>query len=147
MKILRANNIVATAIFIFILLFTYTALSKILHMKAFTGALKASPLLAPYTQWLAWTIILAELITVLFLIIIPLRLLGLYTSFALMFVFTSYIAYMLLTSSSLPCSCGGILKQLSWQSHLILNGLLTLLAVVALIGEINNLKKKKPALT
>jgi hypothetical protein len=58
--------------------------------------------------------------------------LGLLASFGLMTVFTIYIAYMLLTSSHLPCSCGGVISKLSWKEHLWLNVLLSVLAAFSL---------------
>jgi hypothetical protein len=49
-----------------------------------------------------------------------------------MIVFTLYIACLMLFASSMPCNCGGILKALSWRSHLVVNILLVGLAGWAL---------------
>jgi hypothetical protein len=63
------------------------------------------------------------------LLVIPnLRKPGLLFSASLMSLFTLYIAYMLLFTPELPCSCGGILNSLGWKEHLIFNLCFTTLA-------------------
>jgi len=56
----------------------------------------------------------------------------LYYAFVLMTVFTLYIAYMLLFTPKLPCSCGGVLQQMTWKQHLLFNIGFTLLAAYAI---------------
>ena len=46
----------------------------------------------------------------------------------LMGLFTIYIGYMILFTPHLPCSCGGVLKQMSWRQHFVFNIVFTLLA-------------------
>jgi hypothetical protein len=123
---------------VLITLFTYAATDKLLHLRGFMRVLKASPLLNHFVTWLPWLIIAAEYLVVTCLLITPLRLAGLLGAFALMLLFTGYIGYMLATASSLPCSCGGILKQLSWKTHFGINLLLTMLAAYALRIQIKN---------
>jgi hypothetical protein len=48
-----------------------------------------------------------------------------------MCIFTVYIGCMLLFAPDLPCSCGGIIRQLSWKQHLLLNLFLLVLAGIA----------------
>jgi len=38
-------------------------------------------------------------------------------------------------SKELPCSCGGVLQEMSWQQHLVFNIVFTLLALLAAILE------------
>ncbi len=52
--------------------------------------------------------------------------------------FTFYILTMLGLSEKLPCACGGIIRELSWHSHLVLNIALTVLAVAAIMVERDN---------
>lgn len=117
---------------IFILLFVYTATSKLLTHRLFVITLKDAGIRNFAIDFLSWTIPAAELI-ISFLLFIPnYRTIGLIGSFGLMLLFTVYIAYMLITSSHLPCSCGGIISKLSWQQHLWLNVFLASLAASAI---------------
>ncbi|MFI8378863.1 MauE/DoxX family redox-associated membrane protein [Leeuwenhoekiella sp. NPDC079379] len=57
------------------------------------------------------------------------RRLGLLGSAVLMSVFTVYIAGMMLFIPELPCSCGGIINDLTWSQHLLFNLVFTALAI------------------
>lgn len=92
-----------------------------------------SPYLKSMAEWLTWVIIAVEILIVILLSIPQARFWGLFSTFLLMMIFTVYIGWMLSTQSRLPCSCGGILKELSWQFHLILNITLTFLVAFAVI--------------
>jgi len=61
------------------------------------------------------------------------RLLGLYASFSLMVMFTAYIIAITKFSDYIPCSCGGVLQNMSWNQHLIFNIGFILLAVAGII--------------
>ena len=117
---------------IFITLFLYTAIKKFTDHHSFEWALRKSPLLRGGSRWLAFLVPSAELIIVGLLIIPASRYAGLAASFVLMSLFTLYIGYMLLFTPHLPCSCGGILKELSWRAHLKVNIALTILAGLAI---------------
>ena len=125
----RFNHTIPSVIAaLFIFLFLYTALNKFTGHERFESVLHSSPLLKNASVILSWLIPITELVITLLLFIPASRQTGLFYSFLLMSLFTAYIAYMVSTSSQLPCSCGGILQQLSWQQHLVLNIVLTLLA-------------------
>lgn len=116
---------------LFIFLFVYTALSKFMEFSRFVFVLGKSPLIASANHLIAWAIPLAEL-AVSFLLLLPsTKKIGLYGAFTLMSLFTAYVAYMLLFVPHLPCSCGGVIQQLSWKQHLVLNISLTVLAALA----------------
>jgi hypothetical protein len=123
---------------LFIFLFTYTAFDKALKITIFKNTLSRSPLIGDWSGFVAWSIVVLEWLTVLLLIYPLLRLIGLWFSFFLMVAFTIYIAVMLLSASHLPCSCGGVLSNISWKNHLYLNCILTLLATVSLKLEKKN---------
>ena len=116
----------------FILLFVYTATSKLLTHKTFLISLNKSPLLSIASGFLSWTIPAIEIAISILLFVPRFRRTGLLFSFSLMTLFTVYIAYMLMTSSHLPCSCGGVISKLTWQQHLWLNVFLTMLAASAI---------------
>ena len=128
----KISNVIAA---IFIFLFAYTSVSKLLNMQPFQFTIKSSPFIGQWPSLIAWSVVFAEWIVVLLLLYPPLRWIGFYLSLLLMSAFTIYIAYMLTTVSHLPCSCGGILKQLSWKAHLVLNVFLTLLSLAGVIVE------------
>jgi hypothetical protein len=125
----RTTEIIAA---LFILLFVYTATSKLLSHDAFVVTLKKSPLIGFASLFLSWTVPLLEIFISVLLLIPKFRRKGLMASFFLMALFTIYILYMLLSSSHLPCSCGGVISKLSWKEHLWLNVLLTVLAALPL---------------
>lgn len=104
-----------------ILLFVYTATSKLLAHNSFVFTLSQSPLLQYYSIPLSWTIPLTEIIISCFLFIPRLRKTGLLFSTLLMTAFTIYISYMIAFTPRLPCSCGGVIKSLTWKEHLLLN--------------------------
>jgi len=116
---------------LFILLFTYTALSKFLDFANFQNTLGKSPLIGRYHTMIAWVLPVAELLTSLLLFIPGTKLAGLYISLLLMSGFTLYIAYMLAFAPHLPCSCGGVIRWMNWKQHLVLNLFFTGLAGAA----------------
>lgn len=114
---------------LFIFLFTYTGLTKLLHEEQFNSVLLSSPFLSPYAVVIRWAVPLCELAVVGLFSVPHLRSWGFLGAAALLAVFSLYIGALLVTRQHLPCSCGALLSSLSWPQHLALNGLLTVLAV------------------
>jgi uncharacterized membrane protein YphA (DoxX/SURF4 family) len=104
-----------------ITLFVYAATAKLLDYYSFHFGLTESPFIAPFANILAWAVPATEYLIVALLVIPATRLAGLYSSFVLMSLFTIYIAAMLLFGSDIPCSCGGVLEEMSWSTHIIFN--------------------------
>jgi hypothetical protein len=123
--------------FLLVLLFVYAALSKLFNYEDFKFQLHASPLIKSLAIPLSIILPVTELITAGMLVITITRKTGLILSFILLFVFTGYIVYMLLTQAHLPCSCGGVLKQLTWKEHIIFNSFFLVLAAVGIRIEKN----------
>lgn len=114
-------------IILLILLWGYTAASKILDIHGFRMVLSKSPLINPVSNLVSWLVPLFEIFTVLLLIIPSSRKFGLLFSIILLSVFVIYIIYMKLFIPHLPCSCGGLIKEMSWSQHLVFNiGFITL---------------------
>lgn len=124
--------IVQTTSYLYMLLFVYTAVSKLLDFETFRIQLAQSPLLSAYAGVIAPAVITAELLLVLLLCFQATRLTGLYASFFLMIAFTVYIYLILNYSDFIPCSCGGIIEKLGWTEHMIFNLVYALLALVGL---------------
>ena len=125
--------LVPVTCYLYVLLFVYAALSKLLDFENFRVQLAESPLLSAYAGLVAPAVIGLELLIVLLLCFKTSRLTGLYASFFLMVAFTVYIYLILNYSDFVPCSCGGILEQLGWREHLVFNITFALLALLAIV--------------
>ncbi len=117
---------------LFILLFVYTAASKFLDYENFKAVIGQSPLLTPFAPVLAVTVPVAEVVIALLLAIPRFRRAGLYASFAIMMLFTTYITVLLTFAVKVPCSCGGVISRMSWTQHLYFNIFFTLLALLGM---------------
>jgi uncharacterized membrane protein YphA (DoxX/SURF4 family) len=106
---------------LFILLFVYASSSKLLDFQRFRVQLNKSPLLAPFVGWVIWLVPATEILIVVLLMIKRFQLTALYAAFSLMVMFTAYIITILNFSEYIPCSCGGILQNMSWRQHLVFN--------------------------
>jgi len=106
---------------LFILLFTYTACSKILGYARFRFVLSMAPLVRNYATWIAAIIPATELIIAALIFIPVTAKKGLIAGVSLLVLFTVYLVYMILTDTNLPCSCGGVIQQLSWRQHIVFN--------------------------
>jgi len=116
----------------FIILFLYTGISKLMEFDIFQEQLDDSPVLGPIAPLITFGLPAVEFI-VSFLLFMPrYRLKGLYASLILMSAFTIYVVALLSFSTHLPCSCGGIMEELSWKGHLIFNCTSILLALIGI---------------
>ncbi len=120
--------------YLLIILFVYAALSKLVGHEKFYNDLRNSPIFGhPYiSTCLSWMVPIAELMVALLLAFPGGHILGLYGALILMLAFTLYVLGILLFSESLPCSCGGVINNFTWQQHLMFNFVTTLLNVVAI---------------
>lgn len=119
--------------FLYILLFVYAAVSKLLDFENFQVQLGQSPLLSPFANFVSIAVIFIELIIAVLLCIPQLRYIALWGAVALMSMFTTYIVIILNFSSFVPCSCGGILEKLGWTEHLIFNAVFILFGITAIL--------------
>jgi uncharacterized membrane protein YphA (DoxX/SURF4 family) len=127
---LSKSTIVEIISVLFIILFLYTGISKLMEYSVFKEQIAESPLLKPVSSLIAWALPLTEFLVSILLIIPRWRLKGLYASLALMIAFTLYIGAIMTFNKELPCSCGGVISLLSWQGHLVFNSLFILLAFI-----------------
>lgn len=117
---------------LFIVLFVYAAISKLLDFETFTVQLAQSPLLSAYAGIIAWLVPGIEIGIAVLLMFERARIMALYAAFTLMIMFTAYIFIILNFSDFIPCSCGGVLEKLSWTQHLIFNIFFIILAGAAI---------------
>ncbi|MFH6991864.1 MauE/DoxX family redox-associated membrane protein [Flavobacterium sp. FlaQc-48] len=125
--------IVEVICLLYILLFVYAAVSKLLDFENFKIQMGQSPILSSFAGWMVIFIPLLEFGIAILLIFRGLKFWGLLLSFLLMFLFSLYIYIMLNYSSYIPCSCGGILEKMTWKQHLAFNIFFTVLALIAFI--------------
>jgi hypothetical protein len=109
---------------IFIGLFTYTAVMKWRHLHRFIRSLQQVPIMHETAPVLAGFIPAVELGIAMLLFFPGTRTIGLLLATVLMLVFTGYVLFILTTMGQLPCSCGGIIEQMTWKQHLVFNAAL-----------------------
>lgn len=118
---LRRDLVVEIISIMFILLFMYAAVSKLLDYEQFRVQITQSPMLNAFADWIAWAVPSVEILVSLMLMVPRLRLFALFAAFSLMVMFTTYIFLLLNFSDYVPCSCGGVLEELGWTEHLVFN--------------------------
>lgn len=119
-----------------VILFAYTALSKMLDADTFRKQMLNQPLPDVLRDNLFWLVPTTEIVTSILLLIKPLRYYGLMVAGFLMSAFTLYVILILAnTFAYIPCSCGGVLSSMSWPVHLIFNIFFMLLAFTGLLIE------------
>lgn len=116
-----------------VFLFVYTAISKLADFEGFKADMYNQPLPQFAKPILVWSVPVTELTIVALLIFDTTKLFGLYTSLVLMVAFTFYSSLILLHFFKyIPCSCGGIIKNLSWPQHLVLNLFFVLITIIGI---------------
>lgn len=126
---MKRTTVIELIAALLILLFLYAAFSKLLAFRTFVAELSEHPLFKHRAVIMAIAIPLVEIFTAFCLFMPATRIWGLWGSLVLMSIFTLYIGAMLAFDSHLPCSCGGVLQQLTWEEHFIFNIGFTLLAL------------------
>lgn len=121
--------------YLLVFLFTYTGITKLIDHTIFKSSIQQSPIIGNYATVISWLIPILELLFVIMLSLERYRQKGFLFSLLLMIAFTAYIAYMILFIPHLPCSCGGILKELSWSNHLLFNCLIILLILISYLSK------------
>ncbi|MFT3793755.1 DoxX family protein [Flavobacterium sp.] len=106
---------------LYILLFVYASVSKLLDFENFQVQLGQSTLLGFFAGFVSYAVVVTELVIAGLLVFTVTRTLALYLGYSLMVLFTLYIYFILHYSSNVPCSCGGVIEKLSWDEHLLFN--------------------------
>lgn len=141
MNMNKRSAIVEIISMLFVILLLYTGISKLMDYAVFKEQIATSPILAPVARYIAGCLPWIEFLTVILLIVPRWRLKGLYASLGLMVSFTGYIIAMLTFNEHIPCSCGGVLEELSWKQHIVFNSIFIALAVTS-IALLRQLKKE-----
>ena len=117
----------------FFTLFLYTSLSKFFTFNTFVWDLGRDPYIGHHFAKLGAIIIPSIEVIAAVLIVLPkTRVWGLYSALALMLMFTMYVGWMI-QSPIRHCTCGGVLRQMTWQQHLWFNVCCTLISLMGII--------------
>ena len=123
-----------------ILLFLYASVSKWLAFKLFIGEMNNQPFPNWITPFLVWSIPFIEVLIAVGLIFEKTRVAALYVSLFLMLAFTVYtVAILLHAFKYIPCSCGGVIRKLTWPQHLFFNLFFVGISILGIM-----LKKRDP---
>lgn len=127
------NLITAALIFLWV----YAAMSKLINYEQSRGEMLSQPMAPWLEKILVWVVPLTELIAATMLIYKRTKLYGLLLSCLLLISFSVYIALVInLVFNRIPCSCGGLLKNMSWEAHLLFNLSFLALSLYALFYTI-----------
>ncbi|HEY8895884.1 MAG TPA: MauE/DoxX family redox-associated membrane protein [Niastella sp.] len=123
-----------------ILLFLYASVSKWLAFKLFIGEMNNQPFPNWMTPFLVWSIPFIEVLIAVGLIFEKTRVQSFYASLIVMLAFTIYtVAILLHAFKYIPCSCGGVIRKLTWPQHLFFNLFFVGISILGII-----LKKREP---
>jgi len=116
-----------------ILLWVYTSLSKLSDLHEFRGQLNNQVTGKKLTPYLIWILPGIELLAAGMLLFKDLQKAGLILSALLMAIFTAYVSLVVLNVfDRIPCSCGGALKSLGWNAHLVFNSFFLVLSLMGI---------------
>lgn len=116
-----------------VLLFIYASISKIIDFQKFQIELGKSPILGPFYQFAGKGVLALEIIVALMFFSDKTKLLALYVSFGMMVLFTFYIIVIINFSDYIPCSCGGVLQNLTWSQHILFNLVFVVLSAIGVM--------------
>lgn len=137
---MKKDKIVGIISALLVLLFIYAGFSKLFNMEEFTGTLSNQPISHRLALGIAWSVPIIEILIASCLLFEGTKKTGFYASFLLLSIFTLYIGAVLLHFfPRTPCSCGGVIRKLSWQQHLWFNFFFLFLSLLAIF-----LETKKP---
>ena len=149
---MKKENIIKIVAIILACLFVYAALSKLEDYHKSVIEMRNQVFPTWIAMILTWLIPTIELFLVALLIIPITRKMAVWLSLFLLTTFTIYIAIVMTgVFGRIPCSCGGILENMSYGIHLIFNLFFIVIALLGLGVEnrwmnnnrLFNLKKRK----
>jgi hypothetical protein len=140
---MKRKLIVEVIAFLLMLLFLFASVSKWLAFKTFIGDINNQPFPNWLTPWITNLLPPIEVLIVLALMFEKTRTAGFYASLILMSAFSIYSAAVLLKFFDyIPCSCGGIIKNLSWRDNLILNLFFVAISIAGILLRKNRFGKE-----
>jgi hypothetical protein len=133
-------DIMVALIFMMLL---YASFSKYFDFAGFQRAMHNQPFPSWFSDVLVIILPPIEIITAILIAVEKKRIAGLKTTIALMTAFTLYIIAILLhLFPMVPCTCGGIIRLMSWPQHLLFNLFFIAIAIIALKTTVENQPNK-----
>lgn len=127
------RSIVEIISFLLVILWIYTAITKLLQFENFRIRLSQFPFIGDYADILVWLVPMAEIAIAVLFFFPRLKDEAFFASFALLVIFTTYIGAVINFAESIPCSCNGVLPSLSWKEHILFNLGFLVLATTGLL--------------
>lgn len=116
-----------------VLLFAYAVSAKLMDPEGFRGNMYNQDIPRCLALALIWGVPASEIAVVGCLLLVKKLRTGLIGSLVLLFIYTIYIAAILLHFfRRVPCPCGGVFHRMSWEQHLWFNMAFILLTLLGL---------------
>jgi uncharacterized membrane protein YphA (DoxX/SURF4 family) len=123
--------------FLFIGMFIYAATSKWFDFSMFKIQMSRQPLNRSLISVLIWAIPFSEVIVSILMMIPKKRHIGLRIATGMMLIFTGYILLgQLHYFGEIPCSCGGVISNFTWNQHLIFNLFFVLIGFIGIYFQL-----------
>lgn len=130
---MKRETISELAIALLLLLFLYTALSKLVNFSQFVHDMQNQVFWPWFDNALIVLVPLSEVLICFGLLIKRFQRKALFASLFLMSLFTVYTATVLLHwFDRKPCGCGGVVRWLKWPEHLAFNLFFVIVCIVGL---------------
>jgi len=130
----RQYLLIDVTVFLLVLLWIYTATSKLLAFDSYRSQMYDQPISHGLASFLIWSLPPIEILTAMLLIIPRFKIWGLLSSIILMTVFSVYVALITFgVFERIPCSCGGLIQSMSWTGHLLFNLFFLLLSFLTIV--------------
>jgi hypothetical protein len=121
----------------------YASFSKYFDFSAFQRAMHNQPFPSWFSDALVIFLPPMEIIAAVLIAFDKTRIIGLKATITIMTAFTLYIVAILLhLFPMVPCTCGGIIRLMSWPQHLLFNLFFIAIAIIALKITVENQPNK-----
>lgn len=131
-KINRSSLSDVVSFLVWLVIF-FSAINHGINFNRLRNWVRFSPITANFSEPVAYVILAAELSTVLLLLWRKYRIVGLYSSFLLLVVFTGYILTIMWLRHKMPRSFDGIWMNIGWFYQALINFFLLGLTFIGII--------------
>jgi uncharacterized membrane protein YphA (DoxX/SURF4 family) len=122
-----------TAVFILVVIWTYTGMEKLLDWKRSWNAFHNQTFPKELADIISYAVPISEILLALLLAFALTRWWGLIGSLLLLTVFNTYVGLIWWGAfPRVPCNCAGFLESMGWAAHFWFNAALTLMIVFVL---------------
>lgn len=127
---LLSRIFILSSCLILLFVLVYTGLSKWINFDHFSRSMHSQPIPDWLATGLTYLLPPVEIITALMLCTNRYRIMGLWITTLLMFLFTAYVFMIRFTAlENTTCPCGGLFSQLTWNQHTWINSALFILSL------------------